>query len=195
MTGKKLRTAAIIILDSGLSSPNQVLNSGAKAMIGIAFAATASGSRSARIEDQRAAAKAKTTPVVVPMRKPPTASMIVFFADSNSGNRSPFQFSTSAATIADGAGRMNALEAEAADQRLPDDEPADRDERSPARSPGRHAPARAARPGAAGDGGAWPATPVAALTRPRPRPSCGAVTGFRRRRRRRRRRGAPRGPR
>ena len=40
---------------------------------------------------------ATTTPAVVPMRNPPTASISVFFADSNSGNRSPFQFSTSAA--------------------------------------------------------------------------------------------------
>ena len=109
MTGKKLRTAAIIIFESGFSSPNHVLNSGANAMIGMALAATASGSSSARIEDQRAAANAKTTPVVVPMRNPPTASTIVFFADSNSGNRSPFQFSTRAAAIADGAGRMNVL--------------------------------------------------------------------------------------
>ena len=57
----------------------------------------------------RAAAKATTTPAVVPIRNPPTASMIVFWADCQSGNRSPFQFSISAAMIADGAGRMNAL--------------------------------------------------------------------------------------
>ena len=44
MTGKNDRTAAIIIFDSGFSRPNQLLNSGANAMIGIAPAATASGS-------------------------------------------------------------------------------------------------------------------------------------------------------
>ena len=109
ITGKNDRTAAIIILLSGLSRPNQVLNSGAKAMIGIALAAIASGSSSARAVPQRAARNATTTPAVVPMRKPPTASMIVLRAEAASGNRSPFQFSTSAAPIADGAGRMNEL--------------------------------------------------------------------------------------
>ena len=38
MTGKKTSTAAIIILDSGLSTPNQLFMIGAKAMIGIALA-------------------------------------------------------------------------------------------------------------------------------------------------------------
>ena len=37
-TGKKTRTATIIILDSGLSTPNQLFMSGAKAMIGTALA-------------------------------------------------------------------------------------------------------------------------------------------------------------
>jgi hypothetical protein len=35
--------------------------------------------------------------------------MIVFCADCQSGNRSPFQLVTSAPMIADGAGRMKAL--------------------------------------------------------------------------------------
>src|SRR5215207_7643406 len=38
-TGKKQRTAAIAIFDHGESSPNQLFVIGAKAMIGIAFAA------------------------------------------------------------------------------------------------------------------------------------------------------------
>ena len=108
ITGKNDRTAAIIILDSGLSEPNQALNSGAKAMIGIAPAATASGSITERIPAQRVASSATTTPAVTPMTNPPTASKSVDCADFHSGNRSPFQLSISADRIAEGAGRMKA---------------------------------------------------------------------------------------
>ncbi len=43
ITGKKHRTAAIIALESCVSSPNQLLKIGAKAMIGMELAATAKG--------------------------------------------------------------------------------------------------------------------------------------------------------
>ena len=85
MTGKNDRTAAIIILDSGLSEPNQALNSGANAMIGIAPAATATGSITERMPAQRVANKATTTPAETPMMNPPTASKIVDCADFHRG--------------------------------------------------------------------------------------------------------------
>ena len=81
ITGKKTRIAAIIIFDSGLRTPNQLFISGAKAMIGIALAATASGSSAARALIQRAVAKATTTPAMVPIASPPTASTRVAWAD------------------------------------------------------------------------------------------------------------------
>ena len=43
ITGKNTSTAAIIAFESGLSSPNQLLKIGAKAMIGTEFVATANG--------------------------------------------------------------------------------------------------------------------------------------------------------
>ena len=57
---------------------------------------------------QRAAMNATAVPAVTPMTNPPIASNSVAWAERNSGNRSLLQFSTSAARIADGAGRMNA---------------------------------------------------------------------------------------
>src|SRR5712691_9776626 len=48
MMGKNTSTATAIILDSGFRMPNQLFMIGAKAMIGIEFAATANG-RSARL--------------------------------------------------------------------------------------------------------------------------------------------------
>ena len=75
MTGKNTRTAAIIIFASGFSSPNQLFMIGAKAMIGTAFAATASGSSTPRAVAQRAVAKATTTPAAVPIASPPRASI------------------------------------------------------------------------------------------------------------------------
>ena len=108
ITGKNDRTAAIIIFDSGLSRPNQALNSGANAMIGMAPAATASGSMTARIPAQREAMNATATPALTPMMNPPTASMTVWRAESHSGKRTSSQLSIRAVRIADGAGRMKA---------------------------------------------------------------------------------------
>src|SRR5712691_2790643 len=45
ITGKKQRTAAIAIFETGFRSPNQLFVIGAKAMIGTAFAAIAKGIR------------------------------------------------------------------------------------------------------------------------------------------------------
>ena len=50
ITGKKHRAAAIIAFDSCWSSPNQLLNSGAKARIGTELAATANGISESCIE-------------------------------------------------------------------------------------------------------------------------------------------------
>ena len=56
ITGKNTRTAAIIVFDSWLSTPNQLLKIGAKAMIGTEFAAIANGSSEPRRTANRAAA-------------------------------------------------------------------------------------------------------------------------------------------
>ena len=114
MTGKNTRTAAIIAFESGLRTPNQLLKRGAKAMIGTAPAATATGSRTPRAVDQRDDANATTTPTTVPMTRPPIASRSVAAAEVSSAKRVPSsQFSPSAAMIAEGWGRMNALSASA----------------------------------------------------------------------------------
>ena len=62
ITGKNTSSAAIIIFDSGLSTPNQLLKIGAMAMIGIAFAAIAIGSTESRAVPQRATANPTTRP-------------------------------------------------------------------------------------------------------------------------------------
>src|SRR5688500_12298634 len=62
MIGKKTSSAAIIIFESGLVTPNQALKIGAMAMIGMALAATANGSTASRALAQRATPKATTTP-------------------------------------------------------------------------------------------------------------------------------------
>jgi hypothetical protein len=98
-TGKKTRTATIIIFDSGLSTPNQLFMSGAKAMIGTALAPIARGSSSSRAVTKRAVRSATTTPAVVPMASPPNASMRVAVADVWSGQRPAPQFAPSASTI------------------------------------------------------------------------------------------------
>src|SRR3989304_1155090 len=109
ITGKKTRTAAIIILDSGASTPNQLLKSGAKAMIGTALAATAMGSSRPRVVAQRDVTNATATPAPVPRTRPPAASKSVAWAEANSGNCGLAQCSWSAAKMADGWGKMNAL--------------------------------------------------------------------------------------
>ena len=77
-------------------------------MIGIALAATASGSRAARALTQRAVAKATTTPPTVPIASPPTASMRVACADGARAYVPCPQLAWSAARIAVGFGKMNA---------------------------------------------------------------------------------------
>src|SRR5262245_42283602 len=104
MTGKNDRTAAMSTFESGLVSPNQALKIGDSAMIGIAFAAIAIGSRSAAAIFQRVAISATKMPAPVPIRNPPTASIRVFSDARPIGNRVSFQKLASAAAIADGAG-------------------------------------------------------------------------------------------
>src|SRR4029079_16139621 len=109
MTGKKTRTAAISAFDSGLSRPNQLFRSGANAMIGTAFAATASGRRIPRAVVQRAVARAAATPATVPITRPMRASWSVLIAAGWSAKRPLDQLSRSAAKIADGLGIRNDL--------------------------------------------------------------------------------------
>src|SRR5439155_13147513 len=108
MTGKNTRIAAIRALDNGLTRPNQLFSSGAKAMIGTAFAATASGRRIPRAVTQRTDAKATRSPTVVPMTRPVSASWSVAVADGSNAKRPSAQFACSAARIAVGFGRTNA---------------------------------------------------------------------------------------
>ncbi len=108
MTGKNTRTAAIIILASGLSTPNQLFMSGAKAMIGMAPAATASGSSASLADSQRAEANATATPATVPRMNPPTASIRVARADGQIENPSS-QLFPRAVAIWLGFGRRNDL--------------------------------------------------------------------------------------
>ena len=107
ITGKKTSSAATIILETGFVIPNQALKIGAMAMIGMALAATAKGRTASRAVAQRATMKATTTPATVPMSRPPTASNSVAWAAAKSGQRPAPQFSTRAAPIAEGGGRMN----------------------------------------------------------------------------------------
>ena len=81
MTGKNTSTAAISAFESGLMSPNQLLISGANAMIGTALAATASGSRMPRAVTKRAATNATARPASVPISSPTSASWSVAIAD------------------------------------------------------------------------------------------------------------------
>ncbi len=109
MTGKNTSTAAIIIFESGLRTPNQLFMRGAIAMIGTAPAAMASGRSAARALAQRAVANATSTPATVPMTSPPRASNSVAWVDGRIAYWPPDQFSWSAVTMTLGRGRMNAL--------------------------------------------------------------------------------------
>ena len=60
-----------------MSSPNQLLMSGANAMIGTAFTAIANGSTDSRIADQRAATVPNTSPPMHPMARPSRISTSV----------------------------------------------------------------------------------------------------------------------
>src|SRR5262249_5991851 len=73
-TGKKQSTAAMTILDVFVSGSNHAFVIGAKAMIGIAFAAIAYGRNAVPSSFQRATITAKTAPAVQPIAKPPSAS-------------------------------------------------------------------------------------------------------------------------
>ena len=119
-TGKKTRTATIIILDSGLSTPNQLFISGANAMIGTALAPIASGSSSSRAVANRAVRAATMTPAAVPMASPPRASKSVETAATRSGQLPASQFSPSAPTMAVGAGTGKRPRGQDADDRLPE---------------------------------------------------------------------------
>jgi hypothetical protein len=77
ITGKKTSTATIIIFETGLVTPNQLFMIGAKATIGIAFAAMAKGIRALRAKTKRAVSSATSTPPTKPIANPPTASMSV----------------------------------------------------------------------------------------------------------------------
>ena len=74
ITGKKTSSAAIIILLTGLRTPNQLLRIGAMAMIGTALLAMATGRRTSRAVTQRDVAKATRMPPMVPRTSPPSAS-------------------------------------------------------------------------------------------------------------------------
>ena len=77
ITGKKQRTAAIAIFENGLRSPNQLFVMGANAMIGIAFAAIANGSRALPRARNRARKSAIRIPNDEPSANPPAASLNV----------------------------------------------------------------------------------------------------------------------
>src|SRR2546423_601416 len=76
-TGKKQRTAAITIFDQGLRSPNHAFVIGAKAMIGMAFAAIAYGMSARPTGFQRARTRASRNARLQPRAKPPRASLNV----------------------------------------------------------------------------------------------------------------------
>src|SRR5205823_12472493 len=77
IVGKKQRTAAIAIFETGLRSPNQLFVIGENAMIGTAFAAIANGISAAPTLRNRARRSAVRTPSPEPIAKPPAASLSV----------------------------------------------------------------------------------------------------------------------
>ncbi len=87
-TGKKHRTAAIVIFDQGLRSPNHAFVIGANAMIGTAFAAIMYGISALPNGRQRARTSAATIAAPLPSTKPPTASLSVIHAPRRSRSRS-----------------------------------------------------------------------------------------------------------
>ncbi len=74
ITGKKTIRVTMKIRASGLSTPNQALEIGAMAMIGMELAAIATGMSASRAVAHRAVANAAITPSVTPTRKPASAS-------------------------------------------------------------------------------------------------------------------------
>src|SRR5918999_2061516 len=93
-TGKKQRTAAIAILESGFSRPNHWFVIGAKAMIGIAFAAIAYGITAERRVRKRARRGATSTAAEQPIANPPSASLNVYQPAFQSTSRSSQNVST-----------------------------------------------------------------------------------------------------
>src|SRR4051794_17904154 len=81
-TGKKHRTAAIMIFDQGLKIPNQALVIGANAMMGTAFAAIMYGISALPSGRQRASASAEGKAAEQPITNPATASLKVIQAPS-----------------------------------------------------------------------------------------------------------------
>src|SRR6266566_647247 len=77
ITGKKTITATIVSRGRMLSGPNQFRVIGAKAMIGIELAPTATGIRSSRAVAHRAVASPLRVPSATPTSRPPTASVPV----------------------------------------------------------------------------------------------------------------------
>ena len=77
ITGKKTRIAAIAIFDVFSSGPNHWFVIGAKAMIGTALAAIANGISARPRLRKRASTIAESTASVLPIRKPPSASVKV----------------------------------------------------------------------------------------------------------------------
>src|SRR5438445_6208414 len=77
ITGKKTITATIVRRGRMLSGPNQFRVIGAKAMIGMALAPTATGIRSSRAVAHRAVASPPRVPSTTPTSRPPTASVPV----------------------------------------------------------------------------------------------------------------------
>src|SRR3954451_4048806 len=86
-TGKKHSTAAMVIFDQGLSVPNHAFVIGAKAMIGIAFAAIMYGISAEPSGRQRESARAERKASELPIANPATASFSVIQARSSSRSR------------------------------------------------------------------------------------------------------------
>ncbi len=123
-TGKKQRTAAITIFESWLSVPNQLFVIGAKAMIGIAFAAIANGISAVASSRQRARTSATTIPAEHPITQPPNASWNVNHACA------PERVALGPRGSRDVGGRrqQEVLDVEAADEPLPERDAGDEDD-------------------------------------------------------------------
>ena len=125
ITGKNTITATTIIFESGLVIVNHWFMIGAKAMMGMALATVAMGTRPCRIETQRPAARATATPSTTPISSPPTASirvrspapqMIEKFSDESGGDLA-------------GLRQHEGLHVEQADQTLPRNQHGDEGDR------------------------------------------------------------------
>ena len=77
MMGKNTRLAATTIFETGLRIPNQLFANGAKAMMGMALMATATGRIASRDAGQRETPNATASPATKPIARPPSASIMV----------------------------------------------------------------------------------------------------------------------